>query len=397
MDLTERLTLLREHGFDLTAADLEANARTTVAVGMSGGVDSSVTALLMKLLGYNTVGLFMKNWEDTDESGICPSEKDWKDVRRVADQLGIPCFSVNFAEEYRQRVFEGFLGDYRAGLTPNPDVLCNREIKFNVFFDYAKTLGADLLATGHYCRLENGRLMKGLDANKDQTYFLHAVPGEALKNVLFPVGHLPKKRVRELATRFNLATSEKKDSTGVCFIGERDFKAFLSQYISAQRGDFVDLQGRVLGPHDGACFYTFGQRKGLGVGGPGGPWFVAKKDQATNQVTLVEGENHPALFCDELWAQTPAWIHGGPAFPARLKAKVRYRQQDQDCTVILDQGRLNVRFDIPQRAVTPGQSVVFYDGAECLGGAVIAEVGPSYWEQRRALPVTGTADASLAL
>jgi tRNA-specific 2-thiouridylase len=391
MTPTERLTLLREHGFSVSEAELAANTQKTVAVGMSGGVDSSVAALLIQLLGYKTIGVFMKNWEEApDATGVCPSETDWKDARRVADQLSIPVFSVNFSEQYRAQVFEGFLRDYRAGLTPNPDILCNREIKFKVFADYTKLLGADYLATGHYCRVEQTpsgpRLLKGVDAGKDQTYFLHAVNGKALEHVLFPVGHLPKSQVRALAARFNLATQEKKDSTGVCFIGERDFKLFLSQYIESSKGDFVDLNGKKLGLHDGACFYTLGQRKGLGVGGPGGPWFVAKKDQGTNQVTLVEGESHPALYCDGLMAQEATWIGTEPMFPLRATAKVRYRQTDQPCVVEKHGELLKVTFDNPQRSVTAGQSVVFYAGETCLGGALIHEPGPSYHQLGLAVP-----------
>lgn len=394
MDTTETLQLLNDFGFAVTAEDLARNQRTKVAVGMSGGVDSSVVAGLVKLLGYETIGLFMKNWEDEDENGVCPSEQDWKDARLVADKLGIAIFSVNFAEQYKAQVFDGFVRDYQAGLTPNPDILCNREIKFKVFADYVKLLGADLLATGHYCQVAQTPtgpvLSKGADAGKDQTYFLHAVPGAALKNVIFPVGHLPKVRVRELAARLGLATSTKKDSTGVCFIGERDFKTFLSQYIQASQGDFVDLAGKKLGKHDGSCFYTLGQRKGLGVGGPGLPWFVAKKDTQTNQVTLVQGEEHPALYCDGLLAASETWISAAaPEFPRRLTAKVRYRQLDQACTVSREGEGLRVVFDVPQRSVAPGQSVVFYDGDVCLGGAVIIEPSPSYYDLNKALPVLG--------
>lgn len=392
MTTAETLQLLNEYGLALTEADLAKNAQLKVAVGMSGGVDSSVVATLVKLMGYQTVGLFMKNWEE-DNSGACTAEQDWKDARLVADKLDIPIFSVNFAAQYKQSVFDGFVSDYAAGLTPNPDILCNREIKFKVFSDYVKLLGADLLATGHYCQIEQTPegpvLRKGADPAKDQTYFLHAVPGEALRNVIFPVGHLPKARVRELAARFNLVTSEKKDSTGVCFIGERDFKQFLSQYVSSTQGDFVDLQGKKLGTHDGACFYTLGQRKGLGVGGPGLPWFVAKKDTITNQVTLVQGEDHPALFCDGLLAREASWISKTPIFPRRFRAKVRYRQEDQACSVTEEGGILRVVFDEPQRAVAPGQSVVFYDGDVCWGGAVITEPSPSYHDLGKSLPVAG--------
>lgn len=390
MDMETRLAILRDHGFPLKKADIERNATQTVVVGMSGGVDSSVTALLVQMMGFRTLGLFMKNWEDDDVGdGPCPSEVDWRDVRRVGETLNIPVFAVNFAADYRTRVFDSFLADFRAGLTPNPDILCNREIKFNVFANYAKVLGADFLATGHYCQLREGKLVKGFDSGKDQTYFLHAVPGEALENVFFPVGHLPKKRVRDLATRFELATSAKKDSTGVCFIGERDFKGFLARYIQESKGDFVDLQGKVLGRHDGTCFYTLGQRKGLGVGGPGGPWFVAKKDQTSNQVVLVEGEHHPALYVDALIAHELSWVKEVPSLPIRLRAKVRYRQNDQPCLVEASPEGLRVIFDEPQRAVTPGQSVVFYDGDVCLGGGVILQTTPSYYDLGKSLPGLG--------
>jgi len=380
------LTLLKELGFDVSDEAMKARAQASVVVGMSGGVDSSVTALLVKLLGYRPIGVFMKNWEE-EPGGACTAETDWIDARRVAAALDIPIYSVNFSEQYREQVFATFLKEYREGHTPNPDILCNREIKFKVFSDYAQLLGAQYVATGHYCRTEDGKLLKGLDPAKDQSYFLHAVQGDVLKKVLFPVGHLPKKVVRELAARFELVTKDKKDSTGVCFIGERDFKEFLSQYIAVSRGEFVDLSGKVLGPHDGVCFYTLGQRKGLGVGGPGEPWFVAKKNLTNNQVVLVQGEEHPALYSDGLTATEATWIADlKPSFPLRCRAKVRYRQQDQACTVSEEQGVLKVVFDEPQRAITPRQSVVFYQGDVCLGGAVIQEAGPSYFDLGKSLP-----------
>lgn len=384
----DTLELLHSIGYPISPEELEKNRTQTVVVGMSGGVDSSVTALLVKLLGYRTIGVFMKNWEE-EAGGQCTAEADWQDARQVAGQLEIPIYSVNFSEQYRQQVFATFLDEYRQGHTPNPDILCNREIKFKVFSDYAQMLGADFVATGHYCRTENGKLLKGLDPLKDQSYFLHAVTGDVLKRVLFPVGHLPKKTVRELAAKFDLATKVKKDSTGVCFIGERDFKEFLSQYIQTSKGDFVDLTGRVLGQHDGVCFYTNGQRKGLGIGGPGEPWFVAAKNLDKNQVVLVQGEDHPALFSDSLTATEETWTAGAaPVLPLRCKAKIRYRQGDQDCSVTREGDQLRVSFDVPQRAITPRQSVVFYVGDECLGGAVIEAAAPSYFALGASLPAT---------
>lgn len=345
----------------------------TVVVGMSGGVDSSVSALLLKEAGYQVIGLFMKNWEETDARGVCKASLEYEDVVKVASLLDIPHYSVNFTEEYKESVFAEFLASLQAGLTPNPDVLCNREIKFKVFLHKAKELEADFLATGHYCRTDGqGSLLKGLDPNKDQSYFLHAVQKEALSSVLFPIGHLRKSEVREIARKKGLPTSEKKDSTGICFIGKRDFKSFLSQYIGYEPGDFENLSGQVVGTHDGAAFYTIGQRKGIGLGGEGEPWFVVGKDVARN-VVLVERGEHPALFKTSLTAQKLTWVQQPPSqFPFRCKAKIRYRQMDQDCVVykILDDS-ISVVFDEPQRAVTPGQSVVFYQGDFCLGGGVI--------------------------
>lgn len=347
----------------------------TVIVGMSGGVDSSVSALLLKEQGYRVIGLFMRNWEENDASGRCRATLDYEDVARVSEQIDIPYYSVNFTEEYRASVFEQFLADLRAGLTPNPDVLCNREIKFKVFLQKAKELGADLLATGHYCRTDGrGRLLKGVDPEKDQSYFLHAVSSEALRSVLFPIGHLPKKEVRALARKHNLATSEKKDSTGICFIGKRDFKPFLSQYIGLKPGNFETLNGQVVGKHDGLAFYTIGQRKGMGLGGEGDAWYVIGKDLARNVVWVERGANHPSLFASTLTADQLTWIEEAPLLPLRCTAKIRYRQADQACTLLsLEKGRATVSFDTPQRAITPGQSVVFYQGDLCLGGGVIKQ------------------------
>lgn len=384
--------LLSRYGITMSAEEYAQNASKKVVVGMSGGVDSSVSALILKLQGYQVVGLFMKNWDETDASGNCSADNDYQDVIKVCERLDMPYYSVNFVKEYWDNVFATFLQEYKEGHTPNPDILCNREIKFKVFYEKAMLLGADYLATGHYCQLthKNGypELVKGKDGGKDQTYFLYAVNADVFNKVLFPIGHLEKKLVRQLATEFNLATMSKKDSTGICFIGERPFKEFLSQYIESSKGHFVDLSGKVLGKHDGVCFYTLGQRKGLGVGGPGEPWFVAKKDMSKNEVTLVQGETHPALYADGLEAVELNWITpvSTLSFPLRCSAKVRYRQQDRACTVDLIDGKIKVIFDEPQRSITNRQSVVLYQGDVCLGGGIIQEVSPTYYELNKALP-----------
>jgi tRNA-specific 2-thiouridylase len=349
----------------------------TVVVGMSGGVDSSVTAALLKEQGHRVIGLFMKNWDEKEDSGIeCTSARDYEDVARVCDRLDIPYYAVNFTREYWDNVFQEFLRDYQAGHTPNPDILCNREIKFKVFLEKAFALGADYLATGHYARIdsESGerRLLKGNDPGKDQSYFLYTLKKEVLEKVLFPVGDLPKAEVRAIAHKYDLATKEKKDSTGICFIGERDFPEFLSRYVRGRPGDFRTLNGEYQGKHRGAQFYTLGQRKGLGLGGQGEPWFVVAKDIEKNVVYVERGE-HPAMYSSELTATESSWVSGTePKTPIRLRAKVRYRQSDQECVIErIENGRLFVRFDQPQRAITPRQSVVFYDGELCLGGAII--------------------------
>ncbi len=388
MNLSYQPALLEEYGITLSPEEYQTNGEKTVVVGMSGGVDSSVTALLVKLQGYKVLGLFMKNWDETNPDGTCSADNDYQDVIKVCENLDIPYYSVNFVKEYWDGVFSEFLDDYRQGFTPNPDILCNREIKFKVFYQRAKLLGADYLATGHYCQLENGLLKKGADLNKDQTYFLYAVQKEVFKDVLFPIGHLPKPKVRELARLFNLATMAKKDSTGICFIGERNFKNFLSQYIESSKGNFVDLQGRVLGQHDGSCFYTLGQRKGMGIGGPGEAWFVVAKNFHKNEVVLAQGQDHPGLYADELKATDLNWLGKTPEGTFKCKAKVRYRQSEQPCTVVLEGDLARVIFDEPQRAMTPRQSVVFYDGELCLGGGIIQEIGPNYHELGRGLPVS---------
>lgn len=351
-----------------------------VIVGMSGGVDSSVAALLLLQQGYQVEGLFMKNWEEDDGTEYCTAREDLADAQLVADKLGIHLHSANFAAEYWDNVFEHFLEEYRAGRTPNPDILCNREIKFKAFLEYALMLGADLIATGHYSRLGENEgtttLLKGLDHNKDQSYFLHAVGHAELQRSLFPLGELEKPAVRKLAEEHGLQTHNKKDSTGICFIGERRFTDFLQQYIPAQPGEIHDLEGAVLGQHQGLMYHTMGQRQGLGIGGLAGrddaPWYVVEKDLANNILLVAQGNNHPALFKSALYASRIDWISGiSPALPLSAMAKTRYRQPDQHCRISDHEGGIKVSFDQPQRAITPGQSVVFYQGELCLGGGII--------------------------
>ncbi len=378
----------------MTPSDIiNPSAPRTIVVGMSGGVDSSVAALLLKQQGHRVIGLFMKNWEELDENGVCTSAQDYDDAARVCDKLEIPYYSVEFINEYREQVFSHFLAAYRAGHTPNPDILCNREIKFNVFFKRAMEMGADFLATGHYAqnlvRGEENRLIKGNDPGKDQSYFLYTLKREILERVLFPIGHLPKSEVRELAAKHGLPTATKKDSTGICFIGERDFRKFLSQYVAAKAGEIQTLSGEIVGEHQGAAYYTMGQRKGLGLGGEGAAWFVVAKDTQKNIVYVERGAEHPALFADYLIAQELTWVSGAApkVLPLKCRAKARYRQVDQDCEIsVAGEGQIRVDFEIPQRALTPGQSVVFYLEDQCLGGAVIDTVGPSYFDQRKPLP-----------
>lgn len=357
---------------------MPSNANKTVVVGMSGGVDSSVTALLLKQQGYRVIGMFMKNWEEKDENGICQSAKEFEDVVRVCDQIGIPYYSVNFVKEYWDNVFAHFIEEFQQGHTPNPDILCNREIKFKVLLNKALELGADYLATGHYCQTMTvdgeAKLLKGKDPGKDQSYFLYAITEKALQKVLFPIGAMHKTEVRKIAKEFDLATSEKKDSTGVCFIGERNFKNFLSQYLETKPGNLETLDGKIIGKHDGVAYYTIGQRKGMAIGGAGDAWFVVGKDIPRNVVYVAQGKNHPALFAPKLVATELTWISpkGAPSLPYRCTAKIRYRQDDQACTIVnIEQGECFVHFDEPQRAITPRQSIVFYDGDVCLGGGLI--------------------------
>jgi tRNA-specific 2-thiouridylase len=350
-----------------------------VIVGMSGGVDSSVAAWCLQQQGYEVQGLFMSNW-DEDEDGYCTSAQDFQDARQVCEQLAIPLHRVSFAGEYRERVFRYFLDEYRAGRTPNPDVLCNREIKFGVCFDYARRLGAQWVATGHYARVEHEpavRLLRGLDPNKDQSYFLHAMPAEALSRTLFPIGAMEKSAVRAKARELTLPVFDKKDSTGICFIGERPFAEFLERYLPAQPGAIESLEGKRLGTHRGLMYYTLGQRQGLQIGGRSDArdeaWYVASKDLTRNVLVVVQGHDHRALLRSDLQAAQLSWIAGNaPAETFTCTAKVRYRQPDQSCSVRMhSDGSCTVSFESPQRAVTPGQYVVFYQGEVCLGGGVI--------------------------
>jgi tRNA-specific 2-thiouridylase len=353
----------------------------TVVVGMSGGVDSSVTALLLLEQGYEVIGLFMKNWEEDDGTEYCTAKEDLADAQGVCDRLGVPLHTVNFAAEYWDTVFEVFLREYGAGRTPNPDILCNKEIKFKAFLEHAQDLGADLIATGHYARVEawegRYRLLKGADPNKDQSYFIYTLGQPQLSRTLFPVGGLEKSDVRRLAARAGFGNARKKDSTGICFIGERRFKDFLQRYLPARPGDIRTIQGDLVGRHEGLMYYTLGQRRGFGVGGIKGAdqeaWYVLRKDLERNVLVVGQGHDHPLLYTDVLEAGTLDWCDNRPLETSlRCAAKTRYRQPDQDCRVEpLDGGRCRVVFDRPQRAVTPGQSVVFYRGEECLGGGVI--------------------------
>ena len=361
-----------------------ANNKYPLAIiAMSGGVDSSVSALLLQQQGYVVQGLFMKNWEEDDTAEYCSAAVDVADAQAVCDQLGIHLHTVNFAAEYWDNVFSHFLAEYRAGRTPNPDILCNREIKFKACLNYAKQLGADFFATGHYAQCHDTRqnyvMSKGIDDNKDQTYFLYTLEQAQLQNILFPVGNLPKAEVRRIAAQYGFLNHAKKDSTGICFIGERRFKTFLSRYLPAQPGLMETPDGKVLGKHDGLMYYTLGQRQGLGIGGKKfsdtTPWYVLDKDLQRNVLIVGQGHNHPLLFAKSLICDQLNWISGKmPEMPYHCFAKTRYRQREQACIVSkLEDNQCHVEFVEKQRAITPGQSVVFYNGDICLGGGVITE------------------------
>jgi tRNA-specific 2-thiouridylase len=374
--------------------------RQRVVVGLSGGVDSAVSAHLLKEQGYEVIGIFMKNWEDDDDSEYCSTRQDFLDAASVADVLGIEIEHVNFAAEYKDRVFAEFLREYQAGRTPNPDILCNAEIKFKAFLDHAMRLGAGKIATGHYARVRerNGafELLKGKDPLKDQSYFLHRLNQAQLSKTLFPVGELPKTEVRRIATEIGLPNAKKKDSTGICFIGERPFRDFLNRYIAKEPGPIKDPNGRVLGQHVGLSFYTLGQRQGLGIGGirekgaqKGGndhaPWFVARKDIEKNTLWVVQGHNHPWLLTPHLRAQDASWVAGHAPDAQELAAKTRYRQTDAPCHFQAESDAgFALDFTEPQWAVTPGQSAVLYDGEVCLGGGVITTSAESPRETRSA-------------
>lgn len=370
-------------------------SKQRVVVGLSGGVDSAVTAHLLKQQGHEVVGLFMKNWEDDDDSEYCSSNIDFIDAASVADVLGIEIEHVNFAADYKDRVFAEFLREYQAGRTPNPDVLCNAEIKFKAFLDHAMRLGAGKIATGHYARVrfnehaQKHELLKGLDASKDQSYFLHRLNQAQLSKTMFPVGELHKSEVRRIADEIGLPNAKKKDSTGICFIGERPFREFLNRYISKAPGPIKDARGRVLGEHQGLSFYTLGQRQGLGIGGvkergaqrgsgDHAPWFVARKEMETNTLWVVQGHDHPWLLSHALEADDLSWVAGEAPAVGRYAAKSRYRQTDAGCALAtsasgLADGRIRLDFHEAQWAVTPGQSAVLYDGDVCLGGGVISQ------------------------
>lgn len=349
-----------------------------VVVGMSGGVDSAVAAHLLKQQGHEVLGVFMRNWDEKDEHGHCMADQDWQDVQHICQVLDIPSYAADFTQEYKERVFASFLRDYERGLTPNPDVLCNREIKFKAFLDFAEKLGAERLATGHFVRTDpDSRLLKGSDPGKDQSYFLYMLTKQQLSRALFPVGHLHKAQVRAIAEHAGIPVFDKKDSTGICFVGERNFRKFLSEYVKPNPGIIRTSEGEAVGEHEGLMFYTTGQRKGMGIGGRGDgrSFFVAGKDTDRNELIVVQGGDHPLLFSNTIGVEELTWTHeppGAPGEPISLRAKFRYRQPDQDVQLVYASdgtGTLTAR--VPQRAITPGQSAVLYRGDVCIGGGII--------------------------
>ncbi|MGV6857885.1 MAG: tRNA 2-thiouridine(34) synthase MnmA [bacterium] len=364
-----------------------SNKKRRIITGLSGGVDSSVAALLLLEQGYEVEGLFMKNWEEDDEEGYCAAEEDLADAQSVADNLGIPLHTVNFSSEYWDKVFAYFLEEYRSGRTPNPDIMCNKEIKFKAFLEYATHLGASHIATGHYARIDrmdapsgsSFRLLKGRDHNKDQSYFLYTLGQAPLSRSVFPLGELEKPEVRQIAEKRGFTNHAKKDSTGICFIGERKFKDFLNRFLPAQPGEIVTPEGDIIGEHAGLMYHTLGQRQGLGIGGmksaENAPWFVVDKDLKRNRLIVAQGHTHPLMMHNTLRATQLSWVSGNaPRTPYRCHARIRYRQGDQACVITDIKGdQATVVFDEDQRAITPGQSIVFYSGEECLGGAIINE------------------------
>lgn len=359
-------------------------SKQKVIIGLSGGVDSSVSAFLLQQEGYEVEGLFMKNWEQDDYPGHCAAADDLKDAQAVCDQLNIPLHTVNFSKQYWERVFQIFLDEYAQGITPNPDVLCNKEIKFKAFFQHAMGLGADWIATGHYARRvetpDGAALFQAKDVNKDQTYFLHAIAKQALNKTLFPLGGYLKSEVRSIAQQLKLPNHDKKDSTGICFIGEKNFRAFLKDFLLAKPGDIVTTDGKMIGRHEGIIFYTIGQRQGLGIGGVKGnaemPWFVVAKNIQNNQLIVAQGEEHPTLYAQGLICGPVEWLVDLPStdFPKSCNTKIRYRQPAHPCLLSsLNDNEHYVNFSSPQRAVTPGQYIVFYDKHRCLGGAKIIQ------------------------
>lgn len=359
------------------------NSHIRVVVGMSGGVDSSVSALLLKEQGYDVVGVFMKNWDDTDDSGVCTATEDFEDVKRVADKIGIPYYSINFEKEYWNKVFEYFLSEYKRGRTPNPDIMCNKEIKFKSFLDFAMKLDADYIAMGHYAKTVTDKdgvvhMMRPKDGNKDQTYFLSQVTQEQLKKAIFPLADLSKPQVRMIAEQAGLATAKKKDSTGICFIGERNFKNFLSEFLPAMGGNIVTADGRIVGKHSGLMYYTIGQRSGLGLGGNQSscaPWFVVGKNLQKNELIVEQGYDSDLLYASSLDASEVSFFTGLPSNDTTIHCTAKFRYRQPDVAVTMNYNKANntvhVEFDELARAVTPGQAIVFYDGEECLGGAII--------------------------